>query len=201
MKEPFMGDGKLITGANVLSAFRFWCAWKALEALLASDLLAAFIWGLIGVLTDLFDGKVAKMGWLGGTSNFGKILDPLADKAMILVPTGGIAWMLYTMGHFAQAVVVGLAVLIVLCRELIVWRIKIALKALENGVQSAIESARASMLMQSVGFLSTLLSWFLSVLDVMMVFPGMIVSASIVSGWDYFTKLKKLRQEKALESM
>ena len=76
--------GKFWTAANVLSLLRVALATPVVPLVLKeSD--PTWILGLIllAALTDWFDGKVAR--WSNTVSNWGKILDPLCDKAAILL--------------------------------------------------------------------------------------------------------------------
>ena len=197
MSRPFMGDGKIVTGANAISAFRFWCAVMAFAAILRLSPVEALIWGLIGVFSDLFDGKVAKRGWLGGASNLGKILDPIADKIMILLPLVGIGSALFILGYSKEAWFVLAGAAIVAVREIVIWRTKKKLFELE-GIQSAIESARASMVMQSAGFIGMLFAWAFMQVDLVMFCAGVVPSASLVAAWDYVKRLSRLRREREL---
>lgn len=71
--------GRFWTAANVLSLLRL-VATLPLAYLIAVQGSAAWIWGLLlfAVMTDYFDGKVAR--WSGTVSDWGKVLDPIADK-------------------------------------------------------------------------------------------------------------------------
>jgi len=62
------------------------------------DILAAIIFG-VASLTDFYDGYLAKT--MGLVSNFGKIMDPIADKVLmlstfgVLAHIGMIAWWMF----------------------------------------------------------------------------------------------------------
>jgi len=74
--------GKFWTAANVLSLLRLGIV-VPITMLVWQGRTAADPWllGLVGagILTDFFDGKVAR--WTGTVSEWGKVLDPIADKA------------------------------------------------------------------------------------------------------------------------
>lgn len=76
--------GKFWTAANVLSLFRVALA-APVVPLVLQERNPTWILGLIllAALTDWFDGRVAR--WSDTVSNWGKILDPLCDKAAILL--------------------------------------------------------------------------------------------------------------------
>ncbi len=93
-----MGDtarrlGRFWTAANVLSLIRitFVLPITALvwQGRTAADPLLLWLVG-VGILTDFFDGKVAR--WTGSVSEWGKVLDPVADKAAALFIGGALAF-------------------------------------------------------------------------------------------------------------
>ena len=57
------------------------CASDSGEAKPADSLLAAFIVFLVMGITDILDGKIARM--YGASSKFGRMADPLADKFLV----------------------------------------------------------------------------------------------------------------------
>lgn len=102
--RPAGADGQ--AGAFPLLAHlgRFWTAANALSLLRVATvpLIAARLWAggdwtdgwlvgalAFGVLTDFFDGKVAR--WSHTVSEWGKVLDPLADKFAAIVIVGALA--------------------------------------------------------------------------------------------------------------
>ena len=78
--------GKFWTVANILSLFRVVLAFPVTYLILV-DGSVAWILGLIllAVLTDWFDGNLAR--WSHTVSNWGKVLDPLCDKAAAILVT------------------------------------------------------------------------------------------------------------------
>ncbi len=83
--------GRFWTFANILSVARMalvvpiaMLAWQADQPLLMWTLVA------VGVATDFFDGKVAR--WTGTVSEWGKVLDPFADKLGAVVIGGALAF-------------------------------------------------------------------------------------------------------------
>lgn len=199
MEKPFVGDGKVLTGANVLCVIRVILACITAWLISVHQPQLAFWCAVVGVLTDLFDGFIAKRGWLGGRSELGKIIDPIADKTMILVPVLAILWTFVRDNRVSEFVFWFLAAtfVIIVLRELAVWRFKVGL-AKRFGVESAIESARASMAFQSVG----LLVLVLTALDDDVVAAAAIsamLTASLVAGWDYFKRWRTRQPERILQ--
>ncbi len=85
MRETASGLGRFWTLANGLSLARLVLVvpitlrvWQGADA--SDPVLLAMI--VVGVMTDFFDGKVAR--WSKTVSEWGKVLDPLADKAAAL---------------------------------------------------------------------------------------------------------------------
>lgn len=85
--------GLFWTAANVLSLIRITLVvpitvlvWRGHTA--ADPLLLTLV--VTGILTDFFDGKVAR--WSGTVSEWGKVLDPIADKAAALLIGGALAF-------------------------------------------------------------------------------------------------------------
>ena len=68
--------------ANVLTVLRIFLALPAVFAIVNNQLDVALGLVAVSALTDLLDGKLARMN--GETTNLGKFLDPLADKIFVL---------------------------------------------------------------------------------------------------------------------
>ncbi|WP_320664411.1 CDP-alcohol phosphatidyltransferase family protein [Prochlorococcus sp. MIT 1223] len=70
--------------ANFLTIFRCLIGLPIIILLTYNKLLLAWALILIGGLTDILDGKIARLS--GTVSSFGSKLDPLADKLLLLAP-------------------------------------------------------------------------------------------------------------------
>ena len=91
--EMARGLGRFWTAANALSLARLvLVAPIAARVWGGADLTDPWLLGMIavGVLTDFFDGKVAR--WSKTVSEWGKVLDPLADKAAAIVVFAALAF-------------------------------------------------------------------------------------------------------------
>ena len=81
------------TLSNAISAFRMVLAIPAALTLLADMRWATFAIGVVGILSDLLDGYVARVR--NEISDLGKILDPLADKICV----GGVVVAMLILGE------------------------------------------------------------------------------------------------------
>jgi cardiolipin synthase (CMP-forming) len=83
------GTGRILTLPNVISVARLLCVPLFLWLLLGSDHTAVAAWLLAGLgATDWIDGYLARR--LNQGSELGKILDPTADRLMLVAATLGI---------------------------------------------------------------------------------------------------------------
>ena len=69
------------TVSNLLSFIRLLLAFPMAVLLMNNNVTASIILGLVAIFTDLMDGYLARK--LNQISEFGKIIDPLADKVMV----------------------------------------------------------------------------------------------------------------------
>ncbi len=89
------------------------------------------VWGLVvpaiiyalTALTDMLDGKIARK--YGLVTDFGKFIDPLADKFMVISSLIAIDARMFLDGHNTEAVIFLWLVLIVLFRELAVTSLRL----------------------------------------------------------------------------
>ncbi len=99
--------------ANILTIVRALLAVPILIALNYGYLSVAFIILLVGALTDLIDGRLARKA--GGGTSWGAKVDPLTDKILLLAP---LVWLVN------QQILPVWAIWILVSRELIIssWR-------------------------------------------------------------------------------
>src|SRR4051812_18538765 len=84
-----LGTGRILTLPNLVSIVRLLCIPLFLWLLLGSDHVAVAAWLLAGLgATDWIDGYLARHLHQG--SELGKILDPTADRLLLLAATLGI---------------------------------------------------------------------------------------------------------------
>lgn len=127
---------KIMNVPNILSLIRV----ALVPAFVASLLIMKDIevWGIIvptviyalTALTDMLDGKIARK--YGLVTDFGKFIDPLADKFMVLGSNIAILAYLFIKGENTEAVVFLWLGLIVLFRELGVTSLRLVAAGKKN---------------------------------------------------------------------
>jgi CDP-diacylglycerol--glycerol-3-phosphate 3-phosphatidyltransferase len=140
---------------------------------------AAFV---VAIVTDRFDGDIARR-W-NMVTNFGKIADPIADKAL----TGAAFIGLSILGELPWWVTV-----VVLVRE---WGVT-ALRfwVIRHGVMPASRGGKLKTVLQAIALGLYLLPWHsVAVLHwTAVVFMGAAVIVTIVTGLDYLGRALRLR--------
>ena len=117
-------------------------------------IVPAVVYILTG-LTDMLDGKIARKYNL--VTDFGKFIDPLADKFMVLASMiSMLAWMLLR-GEKPQALVFVWVVLIILLRELGVTSIRLVVAGKSGIVVAASMLGKIKTVSQMVGTVAIIL--------------------------------------------
>jgi CDP-diacylglycerol---glycerol-3-phosphate 3-phosphatidyltransferase len=143
--------------------------------------LAAF--GLAS-LTDLLDGKLARSRGL--VTNFGKIADPVADKAL----TGAALICLSALGDLSWWVTAVIMVREVGVTVLRFWVIR-------YGVIAASPGGKLKTVLQILAICLYVLPWGNGI--VREVVMGAAVAATVVTGLDYVVRAVRLRGEKGAQ--
>ncbi len=132
---------------------------------------------VLAFLTDMLDGYLARKN--NQVSNFGKIMDPLADKVLVAA-----AMVLLT----ASGVVNAWVTVLVLAREFAVSGIRIAAAA-EGNVVAASKWGKLKTIWQFIAITLALLinsgNWFVDIL------MWINLALTVLSGVDYIIKNKK----------
>lgn len=121
------------------------------------------VWGkvvpaLIYVLTaftDMLDGKIARKYNL--ITDFGKFIDPLADKFMVLASMISIDALMFLEGQTTEAIVFMFVVLVILLRELGVTSLRLVVAGKSGIVVAASMLGKAKTVSQMVGTVVILL--------------------------------------------
>ena len=183
------GKKSIFNLPNSLTLFRVACI-PVLVLLLffphkATSFLAALVFGLASI-SDLLDGFLARRQQL--VTNFGKFLDPLADKLVVsaalimLIPLGRApAWM----------------VVVIVGRELAITGLR-SMAVSEGKVISADELGKKKMVFQIVAILGLLLHYEYFGINfhaVGMFFLWLAVALTLWSGFNYFRRFWHVLEE------
>ena len=124
--------------------------------MLPASVLDPIISGLIGVaifivasFTDMLDGKIARK--YGLVTDFGKLMDPLADKFMVI---GALAVIVYRAETAPLRLFLTLVLLVVIFRELAVTSLRLVASTSSGAVVAANMLGKIKTVMQIV-FVST----------------------------------------------
>lgn len=116
-------------------------------------IVPAFVYALTG-FTDMLDGKIARKYNL--VTDFGKFIDPLADKFMVLSSMIAIlAWM-FLRGKTTMALIFVWVVLVILLRELGVTSIRLVVAGKSGIVVAASMLGKIKTVSQMVGTVAIL---------------------------------------------
>ena len=146
---------------------------------------------LLTALTDMLDGKIARK--YNMITDFGKFIDPLADKFMVLA---SLAAMLLTMalrGDRAEAIVFTFVYLVILLRELGVTSLRLVVAG-QKVVVAASMLGKIKTVSQMVGTLVILLEPLVFPFSaeshiVAYIMMGVMAFTTLFSGIDYLKKL------------
>lgn len=150
------------------------------------NLVPAAIYG-ITALTDMLDGKIARKHNL--ITDFGKFIDPLADKFMVLSSMIAIlAWMLIR-GETVMALIFVWVVMIILLRELGVTSIRLVVAGKSGIVVAASKLGKVKTASQMIGTACIILEPAVPILNEYYIFTYLAMAVmtftTIFSGIDY----------------
>ncbi len=182
--------------ANRLTVFRILLALGTFAALIQKNAFwdaAAFIFFVIALLTDWFDGKIARS--TNTISSFGKVLDPIADKILVI-------------GTLIALIRSGLwiplwGIFLIIIRELLMGGLRIL--AAKGGVVPSAESwGKWKMGLQSASILAMLV--FLLIRDFfpaevihLLLIPYFLTVVCVISSWSsaylYFKQSRRMLEK------
>ncbi len=144
------------------------------------------VYALTG-LTDMLDGKIARKYNL--VTDFGKFIDPLADKFMVIGSAIAIlVWMMLN-GETTLALVFVWVVLIVLLRELGVTSLRLVVAGKSGIVVAASMLGKIKTVSQMVGTVVILMEPVIPFFNenhiLSYVCMGVMAFTTLFSGWDY----------------
>ena len=149
-------------------------------------IVPTIVYALTG-LTDMLDGKIARKYNL--VTDFGKFIDPLADKFMVIGSAIAIlVWMMLN-GETTQALVFVWVVLIILLRELGVTSLRLVVAGKSGIVVAASMLGKIKTVSQMAGtviiLVEPLIPFFNENHILSYVCMGIMAFTTLFSGWDY----------------
>ncbi len=174
-----------------------------LPATLLSPLYSAIIGAalfIIASLTDMLDGKIARKYNL--VTDFGKLMDPLADKFMVI---GAMTAIVYRTAGVHQALFI-ITLLVVVFRELAVTSLRLVASSSGGKVVAANMMGKIKTVVQIVfvvvaimekeiyaigGVAKALPTWWVANIPVSYFFAALTIFFTVASGINYFVGLWK----------
>ncbi|MFA7323043.1 MAG: CDP-diacylglycerol--glycerol-3-phosphate 3-phosphatidyltransferase [Candidatus Nanopelagicales bacterium] len=178
--------GPVLNLPNALTGLRI-LAVPVLIWLLASDDPQARTWAtvvfLVAAVTDLVDGAIARRK--GQITSFGKLADPIADKALIGTALIGLS----LLGDLAWWVTV-----VILARELGVTALR--MWVIQHGVIPASRGGKAKTVSQVIAigmylYAPTSLDWWSTAAQAAM---AVAIALTLITGVDYILRAVRLRR-------
>lgn len=183
-----VGGGSAVNLPNALTVLRLLCVpllaillvRSSAPAPIARDLAAALF--VLASLTDLIDGALARAR--GQVTTFGKIADPIADKALIATALIGLS----ALGQLPWWVTI-----LILGREIAVTALRFWV--IEHGVIPASRGGKAKTVAQTIAITMYLVDvplvpWW-EVLRALAM--GIAVALTLITGLDYALRARRLR--------
>jgi CDP-diacylglycerol--glycerol-3-phosphate 3-phosphatidyltransferase len=168
--------------ANALTVLRLALVPVFLYFLLAgstSDRAIAFVAFAVASATDLLDGEIARRRGL--ITDFGKIADPIADKAL----TGSALITLSYLGDLAWWVTI-----VIVVRELFVTGLRFWV--IRRGVIAASRGGKVKTMLQIVAIGLYVLPWHVALFQETVMGAALVVT--VITGADYTARAIRLRR-------
>ena len=146
---------------------------------------------IILAASDYLDGWMAKSVF--GSTDLGKMLDAIVDKVLIFITLLALLLRAFSVGDSTMAAaLIGVTALIA-TREIIVARVKVVAHRELNRIESAIQSGRIAMVVESIALAVQLIPDMSPMVRTVKLFLlGFAVGMSLLSGWDYYRKYRPL---------
>ena len=188
-KSPILNVPNLLSFIRVLLVPAFVAALLFMRDIeIWGIVVSAVLYGLTA-LTDMLDGKIARK--YGLVTDFGKFIDPLADKFMVLGSMLAIlAWM-FLRGETRLGMIFVWLVLIILFRELGVTSLRLVVAGKKKKVDLAANMmGKLKTVSQMVGtvviIVEPIIPFFSENHILSYVCMAIMAFTTIASGWNYF---------------
>ncbi len=172
---------------NILTLFRIILVPFFIQSFVAGSYLGAFIIFIVASLTDFADGYLARK--FNVISNFGKIMDPLADKLLVLSAIGLIS--------FGEKAILSLGIFVIITlREVLITILRDLYKK-KKIILAANNWGKIKTVLQMVGltviFLLIALDYNLLAYKLWInIYFWIVAFVTVISGLTYFTRIKEL---------
>lgn len=167
--------------------FLFFLIFPEILGLTLSRIIAAAIFA-VTAFTDMLDGKIARKYNL--VTDFGKFMDPLADKLMVFGAMIGILVLNTVNGQSAMLIfnkVFAVCAFVIIFRELAVTSMRMVVSSAEGIVIAANIFGKLKTVSQIIGIIVILIEpIFSDVPYVSYVMLGIMVFTTLFSGFNYF---------------
>ncbi len=192
-KEGFLMKKKSMNLPNALSLLRVLLVPAFVATLLF--MIDLGVWGIIlpviiyilTALTDMLDGMIARR--CGLVTDFGKFIDPLADKFMVIASQIAILVWMMLRGEYLLPMIFVFVVLIILLRELGVTSLRLVVAGKSGIVVAASIFGKLKTISQMVGtvvmLVEPLIPFFRDNHILSYVFMGIMTFTTLFSGIDY----------------
>ena len=185
-KSPILNVPNILSLVRVILVPAFALSILLIKHDILGFIIPAVIYALTA-LTDMLDGKIARK--YGLVTDFGKFIDPLADKFMVIGSMLAIlAWM-FVRGEETQGLVFVWLVLIILFRELAVTSMRLVVAGKNVKVDLAANMmGKLKTVSQMVGTVVIIIEplIFKSNHVASYIVMGIMAFTTVVSGWNYF---------------
>ena len=149
-------------------------------------IVPTIVYSLTG-LTDMLDGKIARKYNL--VTDFGKFIDPLADKFMVIGSAIAILVWMMLLGETTLALVFVWVVLVILLRELGVTSLRLVVAGKSGIVVAASMLGKIKTVSQMAGtviiLMEPMIPFFQDNHILSYVSMGIMAFTTLFSGWDY----------------
>lgn len=171
----------LLTGLRAVAVpFFLWCVFGL------KDVQTALILFVLAALTDWLDGFLARRWQV--ISDFGKIMDPLADKLLVLSALAGITWSSeYRLNMLIFALIFARELIITILREVYKKR---------GIIVAASQLGKVKTFMQMLGLIFAYIFWAWMqvipeyILTIINIWFWLVLAITIISALNYLKPLK-----------
>jgi CDP-diacylglycerol--glycerol-3-phosphate 3-phosphatidyltransferase len=175
----------------ILAPVVAWMVWQSYAEPTGPWAIIAALSFIAAALTDFFDGMAARM--LKADSKFGRLIDPIADKALVGLPLIAIS-AAGLEGHWPLAAIIAIATGIIVLRDLVITIKRFTAKDGEGAKVSELAKWKTALELIAVGLPIVFLAAAIEITAspaLTYIWLGLLVLAaalSVITAIQYFTK-------------